>query len=60
MPYLINRKNADLEKLNIELKAMRDAANSHKEEYEKLNWSKSTGLEKLPHNSLCETDTYEG
>ena len=71
---LINRLKAENEKkskavvkaaqevvdLKIELQAMRNAANSYKAEYEKLKGSKSTSLEKLPHNSLCETETYEG
>ena len=68
---LINRLKAENEKkskavvkaaqevvdIKIELQAMRNAANSYKAEYEKLKGSKSTSLEKLPHNSLCETET---
>ena len=52
---LINRQKAEIEKLTIDLKAMRGAANSYKAEIKRI-----TEPVKLEHNSLCETETYMG
>ncbi len=41
-------------------KASLDLINRQKAEIERLNRSISTGLTKVEHNSLCETETYEG
>lgn len=47
-------------KYEAQVEVLLEQTHKQRDEIERLNGSKSVGLEKVEHDSLCETETYDG